>query len=92
MFRDLKGNGKDFCKCISSRREIKENMEKAEVLDAFFTLVFIGRICRLESQALETSGKVWSNEDLASVEKDQVREHLKKFTIRKSMGTDGMHQ
>lgn len=52
-------------------------MEKAEVLDAFFTLVFIGRICRLESQALKASGKVWSNEDLASVEKDQVREHFK---------------
>lgn len=82
------GNRKDFCKYITSQRDIKENMEKAEVLHVFFTLVFIGRICLLESQALETSGKVWSNEDLVSVEKDQVREHLKKFAVRKSMGTE----
>lgn len=70
---------------------MKENMEKAEVLDVFFALVFIGRICLLESQALETSGKVWSNEDLVSVEKDQAREHLNKFAVRKSVGTDWMH-
>lgn len=56
----MKGNRKDFCKYITSQREMKENMGKAEVLDVFFT--FIDRICHLESQALETSGKVWSNE------------------------------
>lgn len=61
----MKGNRKDFCKYITNQREMKENMEKAEVLDVFFTLVIIGRICHLESQALETSGEVWSNEDLA---------------------------
>lgn len=66
-------------------------MEKAEVLDVFFTLVFIGGICHLESQTLETGGKVWSNEDLVSVEKGQVREHFKKYAIGKSMGTDRMH-
>ena len=66
-------------------------MEKAEVLDAFFALVCIGKICLLESQAAETSGKIWSNEDLALVEKDQVREHLNKFAIRKSVGPYRMH-
>lgn len=40
---------------------------------------------------LETSGEVWSDEDLASVEKDQVREHLNRFAIRKSMGHDGWY-
>ncbi|KAJ7403198.1 hypothetical protein BTVI_80233 [Pitangus sulphuratus] len=44
-----------------------------------------------ESQALETSGKVWSNEDLASVEKDQVKEHLNKFAIMKSIGVGRVH-
>lgn len=77
VFRDLKGNRKDFCKYITSQREMKENTEKAEVLDVFFTVVFIGRICHLELQILETGGKVWSNENLASVPMDQVREHLK---------------
>lgn len=57
----------------------------------FFALVFIGEICLLESQALETSGKVRSSEDLASVEKDQVREHLNKIAVRKSMGPDRIY-
>lgn len=57
----------------------------------FFALVFIGKICLLESQALETSGKVWSSEDLASVEKDQVREHLNKINVRKAMGPDRIY-
>lgn len=84
----MKGN---FYKYITSQREMKENMEKAEVLDVFFTLVFIGRTCCVEFLALVTSGKVWSNEDLASVEKDHVREHFRKFAIRKCMATDRMH-
>lgn len=37
----MKGIKKDFCKYMTSHREMKENMEKAEVLDVFFTLDFI---------------------------------------------------
>lgn len=82
MFRDVKGNKEGFCKCIGSQRKTTESMEKAELLDAFFALVFIGRISLLEFQALETSGKVWSNEDLASVE-NRLKEHLNKSALMK---------
>lgn len=87
----MKGNKKGFCKYIRSRRKTGENTEKAEGLDAFFALIFIGKMCLLESQASETSGKGWSNEDLALAEKDQVREHLNIFALRKSMEPDRMH-
>lgn len=58
---------------------------------AFFVLIFIGKMCLMESQASEASGKVWSNEDLTLVEKDQVRECLNKFALRKSVEPDRMH-
>jgi len=45
----MKDNEKAFCTCISSQRKTRENMEKSEVLDAFFALFFIGKICLLES-------------------------------------------
>lgn len=65
--------------------------EKVEVLNAFFVSVFTGKICLLESQAAETRVEVWSMEDFLSVEGDQVRRHLKKPDIFKSMGPDGLH-
>lgn len=67
-------------------------MEKTEVHNAFFALVFTGRICLQDSKTLETSGKVWTQEDLLSVEEDQVWEHLNRLDIYKSMGPHGMHQ
>lgn len=82
----MKGNKKGFCKCIRSQRKTGENTEKAEGLDAFFALIFIGKMCLLESQASETSGK-----GLALAEKDQVREHLNKFALSKSVKPDRMH-
>ena len=36
-------------------------------------------------------GKVWSKEDTPLVEEDQVREHLNKLDICKSMEPDGLH-
>ncbi|GAB0202828.1 mitochondrial enolase superfamily member 1 [Grus japonensis] len=44
-----------------------------------------------ESQILEVGEKVQRKEDLPLVEEDQVREHLGKLDIHKSMGPDGMH-
>ena len=66
-------------------------MEKAEVLNAFFTSFFTGQTSLQDSQTPETRGKVWGKEDLHPVEEDQVREHLSKPDIRKSMGPDGVH-
>ena len=46
------------------------DMEKTEVLNAFFTLVFTSKTCLQESQAPETRAKLWSKEDLPSMEED----------------------
>lgn len=66
-------------------------MEKSKTLNAFFALVFSGKICPEESQAPDTSGKAWSNEDFSSIREDQVRESLKRLDIHKSMDPDGIH-
>ncbi|KAK4824554.1 LOW QUALITY PROTEIN: hypothetical protein QYF61_016158 [Mycteria americana] len=42
---------------------VTKDMEKVEVLNAFFTLVFTDKIGLQESQVLETRGKVWRKED-----------------------------
>ncbi|KAK4828703.1 hypothetical protein QYF61_000541 [Mycteria americana] len=68
-----------------------ENVEKAEVLDKFFTSVFTGMICHQESQTPESHGKVWSKDNLPSVEENPVREHLNKLDIHMFMGPDGVH-
>jgi len=53
---------------------LTKDMQEAEIMeDAFFTLVFTGVICLKESQSLPASGRVWSKEDLPSVEEDHVR-------------------
>lgn len=41
---------------------------------------------RNESQSPETSGKVWSEENLTSVEEDQVKEHWTYTSQRDLMG------
>ena len=92
---EVKGNKKGFYKYISSKRKSRENtglllnvagdvmtkdMEKAETLHALFASIFTGMTDLQESQARETSGKDRSKDNLPSVEKDQVREHLKNWT------------
>ncbi|KAK4816298.1 LOW QUALITY PROTEIN: hypothetical protein QYF61_014596 [Mycteria americana] len=79
LVRNVKGNKKSFYSTL-------EDIEKPEVLNAFFVSIFTGKTSLQESQALETSGKVWSKEDLPWVEQDQIREHLNKLDIHKSMG------
>lgn len=69
-----------------------KDVEKTDVLNAIFALVFTGKTGTAQSEALEMNGKIWSKEDLSLVEMDQIREHLNKLEKHKSVGPDGMHQ
>ena len=69
---------------------VPKGMEKAEVLNAFFTLVVTGMTFLQEPSAPRTSGKIWSDKNLPSVEKDRVMEHLNKLD-RQIHGPDRMH-
>lgn len=52
-----------------------------------FISVFVGKTRLQESQVPETRGEVWIEEDLLSVEEDQVREYLNYLDL----GPDRMH-
>nr|XP_009671862.1 PREDICTED: 40S ribosomal protein S20 [Struthio camelus australis] len=64
-------------------------MEKAEKLSAAFVSIFTGKTGLQGSS--ETSGKVWSKEDLSLIEEDEVKKDLSKLGIYESMGPGGMH-
>ncbi|GAB0184165.1 mitochondrial enolase superfamily member 1 [Grus japonensis] len=68
-----------------------EDIEKVELLNAFFASVFTAKASPQESQTLGVGEKVWRKEDFPLVKEDQVRDHLGKLDTHKSMGPDGMH-
>lgn len=70
---------------------VTKDMKKTEVLNIFSASDFTDKICLQESPALATTAKVWSKEELSLVEKEQVREHLNRLNVYKSMGPDGTH-
>lgn len=89
--RDIKDNKKGFCKYMRDKKNtrenldpllnktrdfVKHNMEKAELLNAFFTTVFINMTSLQECQVPETRGKGWTREDVPLMEDHQVREYL----------------
>lgn len=51
---------------------VSKDLGMTEVLNAAFTLFFTSKIWLQESQASESSGKLWDNEDLPLVKQDQV--------------------
>lgn len=66
---------------------MKNDTEKAKVLNAFFISFVTAKTGLQEPQAPKTKGRVWSKQDLPSVEEDQPREHLNKLE-RKSVWLD----
>ncbi|KAK4832509.1 hypothetical protein QYF61_023574 [Mycteria americana] len=64
---------------------LTKGTEKAKVLITFFTSVLTHKTNPQQSQASAIRGKFWSKDDLPSVEEDQVKEHLNKLDIHKSL-------
>ena len=70
---------------------VAKDTEKAKVPNAYFTAVFTGKTDHQHFQAPEARGEVWSKEYFFSAKKDQVREHLNKLKIHRSVGPNGRH-
>ncbi|PKU35663.1 rna-directed dna polymerase from mobile element jockey-like [Limosa lapponica baueri] len=83
-------NAVRVCRDEMRKAMVTEDAEKAELLNAIFASVFTAQATPQESQTWEVTEKVWTKEDVPSVEEDQVRDQLSKLDIRKSMGPDGM--
>ena len=75
LVRDVKGKKNSFCKYISGKRKIRENVvlllngagalltediEKTEILKAFFTSILTSRISLQKSKDAEAREKIWS--------------------------------
>lgn len=58
---------------------ILKDMEKDNIANAFFTLIFPGNTRLQQSQVSETGAKVQCKVHLTLVEKDQVRDYLNKL-------------
>ncbi|CAM5177685.1 unnamed protein product [Eretmochelys imbricata] len=101
--RDVKSNKKGFFRYVSNKKEVKESMgpllnegsnlvtedvEKANVLNAFFASVFMNKV---SSQTTAVGSKAWGGGDQPSVEKEVVRDYLEKLAVHKSMGPDALH-
>ncbi|GAB0181346.1 mitochondrial enolase superfamily member 1 [Grus japonensis] len=57
----------------------------------FFASVFTGKCSSHTTQASEGKGREWENEEPPTVGEDQIRDHLRKLKVHKSMGPDEMH-
>jgi len=69
---------------------VTEDTEKAELLHAFFALVFTAKASPQESQALKVTEEAWRKDDLPLVKEDCARDHLSNLDTHKSIGPDRM--
>jgi len=65
---------------------VTEDVEKAELPNAFFALVFSAKAGPRESQALEIREEACRKDDSPFIKEDCVRDHLSNLDAHKSMG------
>ncbi|CAM5094043.1 unnamed protein product [Eretmochelys imbricata] len=65
-----------------------EDVEKANVLNAFFASVFTNKV---SSQTAALGNTAWGGGDQPSVKKEVVRDYLEKLDMHKSMGPAALH-
>jgi len=66
-------------------------MEKAEVLNGSFALVFTGKYSSHTTKFTERTGRAWENEEPPTAEEDQVQDHLRNMKLHKFMGPMELH-
>ncbi|CAM5154475.1 unnamed protein product, partial [Eretmochelys imbricata] len=103
LARDVKSNKKGFFRYVGNKKKAKESVgpllneggnlvtedvEKANVLNAFFASVFTNKV---SSQTAALGITKWGRDGQPSVEKEVVRDYLEKLDVHKSMGPDELH-
>ncbi|CAM5155924.1 unnamed protein product [Natator depressus] len=103
LARDIKSNKKGFFRYVSNKKKVKESVgpllneggnlvtedvEKANVLNAFFASVFTNKV---SSQTTALGNTAWGGGDQPSVEKEVVRNYLEKLDVHKPIGPDVLH-
>ncbi|PKU44318.1 rna-directed dna polymerase from mobile element hypothetical protein [Limosa lapponica baueri] len=66
-------------------------MNKAELLNNFFASVFTGKGSNHTTQVTEGKNRGSANEELPTVQEDQVRDLLRNLKVHKSMGRDEIY-
>ncbi|CAM5144011.1 unnamed protein product [Natator depressus] len=103
LARDVKSNKKGFFRYVGNKKKAKESVgpllneggnlvtedvEKANVLNAFFASVFTNKV---SSQTAALGITEWGRDGQPSVEIEVVRDYLEKLDVHKSMGPDELH-
>ncbi|CAM5100848.1 unnamed protein product [Eretmochelys imbricata] len=103
LARDVKSNKKGFFRYVGNKKKAKESVgpllneggnlvtedvEKANVLNAFFASVFTNKV---SSQTTALGITKWGRDGQPSVEIEVVRDYLEKLDVHKSMGPDELH-
>ncbi|CAM5089359.1 unnamed protein product [Eretmochelys imbricata] len=103
LARDVKSNKKGFFRYVGNKKKAKESVgpllneggnlvtedvEKANVLNAFFASVFTNKV---SSQTAALGITKWGRNGQPSVEIEVVRDCLEKLDVHKSMGPDELH-
>ncbi|CAM5145932.1 unnamed protein product [Eretmochelys imbricata] len=103
LARDVMSNKKGFFRYVGNKKKVEESVgpllneggnlvtedvEKANVLSAFFASAFTNKV---SSQTTALGSTAWGGGDQPSVEKEVIWDYLEKLDEYKSMGPDTLH-